>query len=280
VRIKKDQHGEPIFYTWTGPKEEAKTPDHARPKKARKKRTIQTEKIPNLFPTAGIKKTWEEVLRRIDAKVDGVSVYPLPPEYRKPADGFLKDRRMEKAYRSMYAAAKDGKDVIPVFASALYLGLLYNPNRPKVPPPLAGPKKVLALRDNAEELVKEIPVIQQSVASIRYRSNLWFHAAADFAQQRDEEYPVEEISDERVIDALRVARDFLSSYVPQPRGKGRPPKTDQNRLMLRLEGLFKERFGHPLHAVIALFLETVCGGTMTATEVKTSLPGIRKLNRA
>ncbi|MCL5965767.1 MAG: hypothetical protein M1550_00860 [Deltaproteobacteria bacterium] len=136
-----------------------------------------------------IKENWRqisaEVLRIIDAKVDGVAVYVIPPEYRKHADGFLMDRRMEEAYHSMCKAAKDGQDVIPVFAYALYLGLLCNPNRPKVPPPLADAKKVRALRDKAEGLVQEIPVILKDVASRHNESNLHFHAAADFARRRD-----------------------------------------------------------------------------------------------
>ena len=282
VRIEKGYIGEHTLYTWTGAKEEAKRPDPARPEKARKKRTITTEKKQNLlFPGRdGIKKKWEEVSAEVLKIIDAD---PLPDDYRKHANRFLKDPRMEEAYRSICKASKDGEKAFSVFAEALYHGIMFNPTREKGFPALADKKKVLALRDNTEELVqlfKEIPPCQ-------YRSNsyLWFRASTEWAFRSGKEhnvYPVGTISDGHVTDALQVVRDFLSAYITPPRRRGRPLEIDQNHLMLRLEYLFREQFGrhHPHHAVIALFVETMCGGSMTATEVKTSLNRLHIRNRS
>jgi DNA-binding MarR family transcriptional regulator len=280
VRIKKDLSGDHTFYTWIGAKEEARRPDSTRPEKARKKRIIPTKKKPNLFSPgrAGIKKEWDEVSAEVLRRIDAV---PYLDIYRKHADGFLKDPRMEEVYRSICKAAKDGKEAIPVFAEALQYGLMFNPARETGFPALADTKKVRALRNNAEELIQFV----QEIPPCQYRSNsfLWFRASTEWAfrsGKEHKEYPVEGISDGHVTDALQVVRDFLSAYIPRPRGAGRPFGTDQNDLMLRLESLFKKQFGRPHHAVTALFIETVCGGGVTGTEVKTRLWEIRKRDRA
>ena len=204
--------------------------------------------------------------------------YPLPREYRKHAGRFLKNPKMEEAYRLIRKWAK-GKDVVPVFAEAFYIGLLCNPGRGRVPPPLSDTKLLKRMRDASEMILERVPVIGRSISSRHYQKNLWFHAAADCALKKKEAYPVDEITDDRVLDALRVVRDFLHSYLPEPRRRGRPVATDQNYLMMRLADLFKKQFRRPLHAVIALYLETVCGGGWTEEEVKTSLPRLRKANR-
>jgi hypothetical protein len=111
---------------------------------------------------------------------------------------------------------------------------------------------------------------------------LWYYAFNGWTDKEQRGYPVGTISDGQVTDALQVVRDFLSACIPSPRRRGRPIERDQNHLMLRLEFQFKKQFGrhHPHHAVIALFVETMCGGSMTATEVKTSLNRLHIRNRS
>jgi len=213
----------------------------------------------------------KEVLRKIVK-------YPLPREYRKYVGRFLRNPKMEEAYSLMRKRAK-GKDVSSVFAEALYIGILCSPGRERVPPPLSDTKSLKRMRVAAEMLLEEVPVIRRSITSRRYKNNLWFHAAADCALKNEEVYPVAEIADDRVLDALQVVRDFLHSHLPEPRRRGRPVATDQNYLMIRLADLFKKQFKRPLHTVIALFLETVCGGGWTGTEVKASLARLRKASR-
>lgn len=278
VRIEKDHLNRHISYTWTGPKEEANPPDHARPKKARKKRIIPTEKKPNSFSPGPeeIEKNWRKIsaaaLRSIRAKVPIVS-------WRNHATRFLRNPRMKKAYSLLCAASKDRERAIHVFAEAMCYGIYFNPTRqPGLLPPLADITKVRAMRNRAEDLVRLIRVIP--LCQNRSNLSLWGRASTEWAHKEDKRYPIRAISDGHVIDALQVVRDFLSGCIPRPRGRGRPQERDQNHLMSSLEQLFRKHFGRRrLHAVTALFIETVCGGSVTDTEVKTSLARLRKRNR-
>jgi hypothetical protein len=64
VKIKKDLDDKHTFYTWAGPKEEARPAKQAPPKKTRKSRTIPTVGKPKKTPARILDPDWREQLER------------------------------------------------------------------------------------------------------------------------------------------------------------------------------------------------------------------------
>jgi hypothetical protein len=87
VRIEKDHRGKHTSYTWTGPKEEVKPADNARPKKAKGKRTASPE-IPSRAARGGgmMRRTnsppldWEQLVKDVKEHIRLYACYPAGDE--------------------------------------------------------------------------------------------------------------------------------------------------------------------------------------------------------
>ncbi len=87
VRIEKDHRGKHTSYTWTGPKEEVKPADNARPKKAKGKRTTSPE-IPSRAARGGgmMRRTnsppldWEQLVKDVKEHIRLYAYHPAGDE--------------------------------------------------------------------------------------------------------------------------------------------------------------------------------------------------------
>lgn len=115
VKIKKDTDGNHTFYTWTGPKEEARVPDHARPGvplegRERGGGTIAKKKQP--ASPESLPPDWKQ---RLEQSIAGYSHHPKEQEIML---GLLRKKEVEKAANLIWKASRK---VNPKWDASLFL---------------------------------------------------------------------------------------------------------------------------------------------------------------